>query len=506
MISIKKALLTTLLFLLYLGWAEAQIGYFEDALRFSQFRSTGSARILGLGGSQISLGGDVSNIHTNPAGLGFFRRSEFSFTPSYGTWTTETGYLGQFQQTKTNNFSVPNLSLVISRPKGPLSSGAFRGGTFGISFNRNNHFNTEFGYFSDFEGQTSIIDFFLRQANGVPESQIEGMGLTGLAYQTYLINPITRDTNGNPITNPTQYDSFVLGFPFQDETVITEGRTSSTNISYGANFMNKIFVGAGLGLVSLNYNSFKSYGEEFFDEPLIDTRINENLNMTGFGASLNFGLIFKPVEQLNLGVNFQSPTWYTINEQYEARMTNNFDNFFFEPENIILRREEAATDIILGRWNLTTPMRFSGGMTYFFGKNGFITADIDFLDYSNNSIRSRDFNPAPDNQEIRALYGQTFNYRVGGEYRFDVWRIRGGYGLYGDPFSNPTGFDRSIQQITGGLGMRLDKFYVDFAFIHSSFDQLYSSYTYIENGANIGPVISIKNRINTGMLTFGFNF
>ncbi|WP_304516384.1 OmpP1/FadL family transporter [Cecembia rubra] len=506
MISFKKALLTTATSLFFMGWAEAQIGYFEDALRFSQFRSTGSARIMGLGGAQTSLGGDVSNIHTNPAGLGFFRRSEFSFTPSYGTWTTETNYLDQLQQTKTNNFSVPNLSLVISRPKGPLSTSAFKGGTFGISFNRNNLFNTEFGYFSDFEGQTSIIDFFLNQASGVPESQIENRGLTGLAYQTYLINPITEDNNGNPIANPNQYDSFVLGFPFQDETVIKEGRSSSTNISYGANFMNKIFVGGGLGLISLNYSSFKSYGEEFFNEPLIESRINENLNMSAFGANLNFGLIYKPVEQFNLGVNFQSPTWYTIDEQYEARMINEFDNFFFEPENVFLRRQEAATDIILSRWNLTTPMRFSAGATYFFGKNGFITADIDFLDYSNNSIRSRDFSPAEDNREIRALFGQTFNYRVGGEYRFDIWRIRGGYALYGDPFANPAGFDRSMQQITGGFGMRLDKFYVDFAFINSSFDQLYSSYTLIENGVNIGPVISIKNRINTGMLTFGINF
>ncbi|PSL01442.1 OmpP1/FadL family transporter [Cecembia rubra] len=496
MISFKKALLTTATSLFFMGWAEAQIGYFEDALRFSQFRSTGSARIMGLGGAQTSLGGDVSNIHTNPAGLGFFRRSEFSFTPSYGTWTTETNYLDQLQQTKTNNFSVPNLSLVISRPKGPLSTSAFKGGTFGISFNRNNLFNTEFGYFSDIPSQSSIQDLFVQRANGTPPNQLTG--LTSLAYETFLINPIANN----------QYSPFVgiENAPFADEQVVSDGRISQTSFSYGANFINKLFIGASLGLTSLVYNSSKDYGEEFLDEPLSTTTIIENLSQEGYGASINLGIIYKPIEQLNLGVNFQSPTWYTIDEQYEARMSNLFDNFFFEPENVFLRRQEAATDIILSRWNLTTPMRFSAGATYFFGKNGFITADIDFLDYSNNSIRSRDFSPAEDNREIRALFGQTFNYRVGGEYRFDIWRIRGGYALYGDPFANPAGFDRSMQQITGGFGMRLDKFYVDFAFINSSFDQLYSSYTLIENGVNIGPVISIKNRINTGMLTFGINF
>lgn len=56
----------------------------EDALRYSQYNATGSARIMGIGGSQFAIGGDVSNISGNPAGLGFFRKSEFSFTPSYG--------------------------------------------------------------------------------------------------------------------------------------------------------------------------------------------------------------------------------------------------------------------------------------------------------------------------------------------------------------------------------------------------------------------------------------
>ena len=67
MISKKHLLLG--IFMVFLGTSTvlAQFGYYEDALRFSQFRSTGSARIIGLGGAQMSLGGDISNIHTNPA-------------------------------------------------------------------------------------------------------------------------------------------------------------------------------------------------------------------------------------------------------------------------------------------------------------------------------------------------------------------------------------------------------------------------------------------------------
>lgn len=483
----------------------AQFGYFEDALRFSQFRSSGSARVNALGGAQMSLGGDISNIHTNPAGLGFFRRSEFSMTPTISNWQTESIFLGQSQENRVSNFALPNIGVVISKPKGPLQSGAFRGGSFGISFNRSNYFNADFGYFSDIEGDVSIIDHFIQRSRGIPESQIENVGLTGLAYQTFLINPVTVDGNGNPISNPTQYDSFVLGFPFQDETVISSGRTSQTTFSYGANFYNKLFLGAGIMFTAANFRQESRYTEEFFNEPLITSTTREFLETSGGGVSLNFGAIYKPIDQVNLGFNFQSPTWYRFNEQYEASMVNVFDNFFFAPENITLGREEASTPVVLGTYNLNTPMRVSGGATFFAGKHGFITADVDFLDYSLSRINSRDFNPSDDNLEIRRIYGQTINYRLGGEFRYDIFRFRAGYAYYGDPFVN-SNFDRSMQQLSGGAGVRFNKFYIDFSYASMAFDQLYNSFSFIEDGVNVGPLTVIRNRINSGSLTFGVNF
>lgn len=497
--------MTAALLLLGTGSAMAQFGYFEDALRFSQFRSTGSARVMGLGGAQMSLGGDISNIHANPAGLGFFRRSEVSISAGLNTWNTDSNFLGQNQRNSVDNFALPNFSFVLSKQRNPLSSGAFKGGTFGLSFNRSQQFNTRFGYFSDIQGDISIIDYFLQRSSGIPESQIENRGLTGLAYQTYLINPITVDQNGNPISNPNQYDSFVLGFPFQDERLTTTGRITQTTASYGANFYNKLFVGGGIGFTSLNYTNTKRYGEEFFDEPLQTINLTEVLTLSAVGVNLNMGVIYKPIDQVNLGFNFQSPTWFNFDEQYEAQMVNVFDNYYFEPEDIFLRTQEASTPIILGTYSLRTPMRVSGGATFFVGKNGFITADVDYVDYSTNLLNSLDFDPAGDNQEIRFLYGQTVNYRLGGEYRYDIWRLRGGYGYYGDPFAD-SDFDRSSQQYTGGVGVRLKKMYVDLAYSSMRFNQLYNSFPVIENGLNFGPFTEVKNTINTGTLTVGFNF
>jgi hypothetical protein len=245
------------------GTVVAQSGYFEDAYRFSKSNPAGSARIIGVGGTQWSLGGDVSNLSGNPAGLGFFRNSEASLSLGYDLWSTDATYLGQNKSFSTSDFSLPNLSFVSAKNKGLLEKGAFKGGAWGFSVQRIANFSNEFGYYSDKLGESSIIDYYLGDASGVPENQIENRGLTGLAYQTYQINPIAVDASGKPITNPRSYDSFVLGLPFQDENVTQEGSASQINFGYGANFNHKLFIGGSLGIRSLEFSSIKKYNEEF---------------------------------------------------------------------------------------------------------------------------------------------------------------------------------------------------------------------------------------------------
>jgi long-subunit fatty acid transport protein len=64
----------------------------DDALIFSQENNGTSARIRGLGDAQTALGGDISAINGNPAGLGFFGRSDISATFNYLQNNTSTDY------------------------------------------------------------------------------------------------------------------------------------------------------------------------------------------------------------------------------------------------------------------------------------------------------------------------------------------------------------------------------------------------------------------------------
>ena len=487
--------------------AYAQSGYYEDAYRFSRSNPSGSARIVGIGGTQYSLGGDVSNISGNPAGLGFFRTSEASLSLGYSDWKVDTEYLGQSKTFNTTNFSLPNVSYVSANPKEALETKAFKGGAFGISFQRIANFNTEYGYSPNQAGESSIIDFYLQDAFGIPENQIENYGLTGLAYQTYQINPVVFDENGNEIANPDTYDSFVLGFPLQNENILQEGSASQMTFSYGANFNHKVFIGGGIGVRSLSFNSIKYYGERFDGQPLLTSDLRERLSIEGVGLNLNLGLIYKPIDVLNLGFTFQSPTWYSLNEEYEAAMSAKYNNYEFEQEDIILGQQDAVTDLVVSNYGLNTPLKLGGGATFFVGKNGFISADVDWVDYSAGRISSNDFDESPDNQVINDIYTSTINYRMGGEARINMMRLRAGYAYFGDPYSDPSGFDQSSQQFSGGIGVKINSFSIDLAVVNQQYNSMYRSYQVLDdNGFNYGPITEMKNSITSGILTLGISF
>ena len=223
--------------------------------------------------------------------------------------------------------------------------------------------------------------------------------------------------------------------------------------------------------------------------------------------NLNLGLIYKPIDVLNLGFTFQSPTWYSLNEEYEAAMSAKYNNYEFEQEDIILGQQDAVTDLVVSNYGLNTPLKLGGGATFFVGKNGFISADVDWVDYSAGRISSNDFEESPDNQVINDIYTSTINYRMGGEARINMMRLRAGYAYFGDPYSDPSGFDQSSQQFSGGIGVKINSFSIDLAVVNQQYNSMYRSYQVLDdNGFNYGPITEMKNSITSGILTLGISF
>ena len=120
--------------------AQAQYGYYQQALLFSQTSFGGTARIQGIGGAQVALGGDLSNANANPAGLGFYNRGSFSFSPWLDFHKTSSDYLQESNLDKQVQFSVSQLGLSFYFGDGAIASKPLRGSSFAISINRSNDF------------------------------------------------------------------------------------------------------------------------------------------------------------------------------------------------------------------------------------------------------------------------------------------------------------------------------------------------------------------------------
>ncbi|WP_236252660.1 OmpP1/FadL family transporter [Echinicola sp. 20G] len=497
--GIKTTILGMLLFGGGFSLTTAQAQTFEDALRYSKYNASGSSRIMGIGGSQMAIGGDVSNISGNPAGLGFFRRSEFSFTAGYENWKSNATFMGQTQENNQGNFSLPNVSVIINKTKDPLNTDSWRGHSFGISINRTANFNSRYGYYSNLEGTSSLLDYYADDYNQFGEPAIgdpAGLPLdVGLVYNDGgTFYPSDYTYNPNDDGSPNYNDPM---FPFQDEYVETEGSMNQITFAYGSNYKNKLFIGGSLGITSITFSSTKTYNEEFIDNNDNNSlyySLRENLYHNGTGINLNLGLIYKPIDQVNLGLSFSSPTWTRYDEEFDADIFADYYDLNGNPED----NADAVSDIYLSSINLRTPMKLSAGAAFFINKNGFISADIDYIDYSTMHLSSPDYSLDGSNDVISSLAGSAINYRVGGELRLNMFRLRAGTAYYGDPF-NDSDLDRSQMQFTGGIGVKLPKMYIDLGIVNSQFDTFYTSYP----GAEL---TTIENNATKGLLTLGFNF
>src|SRR6185295_2811421 len=130
-----------------------------------------------------------------------------------------------------------------------------------------------------------------------------------------------------------------------------------------------------------------------------------------------------------------------------------------------LDKEGDETDQVITDYTLTTPARFNLGTTVFIAKSGFVSGDVEFVNYDGakySSATSDGTSYDSDNKQIKGNYQSTINFRGGGEYRYKSFRARAGYSYMPDPFKSvQNGVSGDVSSISAGLGYRVKKFYID---------------------------------------------
>lgn len=507
-----------------IAWRSDAQTYAQEALIFSRTTPGGSARVQSLGGAQVALGGDYSSAYSNPAGLGFFNKSEATFSFGNSFYSSSSSYLGQNTSDSKSNFHVPGFSLVLHTDK---NNGKLISGNFAISFNRISNFNQSFTY-SGTNTQNSMIDFFIQQSNGLYPDQFsagDNVNPPGVSYYTlsrlgfdnYLFGP---SSEVNYQGDSSQYHTYAKTIPsYQREQVKTTGAQNQWNIAYGLNFNDFLYVGATLGITTLNYNSKRVYTEAFtVSSPLANFELDENLHVTGTGVNGTLGVIVKPKDFIQIGLSATTPTAYpTLSENYSATLSSSWNSYYYTDvtypkyNTTLTNLSSTLSYDVPFLYGLTTPWRLRGGLTCFIQKHGFITAEIEKVNYSNAKFSSNTNTPydfSSDNSDVKTSYRNVFNIRGGGEFRYKNYRVRAGYSYMPDPYNiSPNGVDHSVSTVTAGVGYRVTRFYVDLGISMPHWKSAYTPYTLYNNDGTISnatPAATITHSSPTAIVTFGF--
>ena len=446
-----------------LGMAQNEV----DALRYSQLQFGGTSRYIATGGAFGALGGDFSTLSSNPAGLGVYRKTEITVGTGLFLGGATSRHYGTSTTDFRGNFNIGNLGLVANIGDGGSSSG-WQGLAVGIGYNRLANFHSRVDIVG-VNDESSLLDVYRNIAQGQTSDDlsINAPFDAYQAWQTFLI-----DSAGGPTNYITAIPSYGQT---QRNTIVSRGSIGEYVFSLGANYENRLYLGGTIGISSLRYLQETTYSEAL---PVGDTTTTlnafnreENLTTRGTGINAKFGVIYRLHDYVRLGAAFHTPTIFSMRDTWETSTTADFQG----SSSIF------TSDVTTGEYDygLVTPYRAIGSIAFIFAKNGFLSFDYEYLDYSSARLRGRQANNYdfdPENTTIQNSFSNTANIRLGGEWRLDPWRLRAGYALYGSPFSSALDNDGARTSYTAGFGYREDGFFIDFAYVLTTWEQNFNIY------------------------------
>jgi hypothetical protein len=489
-----------------------------DVYRFSGGQVTGTARAVGVGGAFSAVGADFTSAWLNPAGLGLYKRSEFELTPSLHLNNNEWRYMGVDGSTSASRFGFSNVGYVISGVGNTSGTpGKIKNWSIGIGYQQKSNYrrNTDLSVYNT---ENSITDYFAADAQGTNYQDIEaGYSPTSLAWWAVLIDTL------NSLTN---YQPAVVGGNVQQNLRIEEtGRSNQWAVSVAGNVDDRLYMGVTLGISDLRYLHDMRYTEEDINDvhrawttdstPFNSLTYTDYYLTKGTGIDARLGVIYRPTDFLRLAASIQSPTWHSMKDRYLYEITARFDG----------SADTFGDDEVQGyyNYNLVTPFRATLGAAFIYKKAGFLSADLDIIDYS--TARLSGGSPSSDNyysfstenKAVSDLYGMAYNARIGAELRLDIFRLRGGFATYSPqlkpeyrgyvdyPNGNTVDFRAGRNTVTGGVGIKQESFYLDLAFAHETTAERQLFYT-VKDPTEYSPELYNKLISNRFLMTIGFTF
>ena len=518
--------LFSLVFIANYSYSQGEV----DALKYSRNELYGTARSMAMANAFGALGGDITGVSINPAGIAVYRSSEVVGTLGFQQNTSNVGDIDK----KVNDFNLHNLGFVGYFP---LRNDVMPMINFGFSYNKQKTFNNDINALGD--GASRMIDYIVDRTNGannnsgiapdlllmgdnLPDPFIDQPWLSVLGFNSKLMFP-----DGN-FYNPLNTGSET---PFQEIILSERGYIDNYDFTIGTTINNVLNLGLALNISDINHSLYTDFLEDYNSGGYT---LNNEIITNGAGVGAKLGVIYRPVNAFRIGLAYHTPTWYSMSEIYKASIDDDLEAYVADP-NYEKGRTYSAK--FTNYYDLKTPDKWVLSGAAVLGNSFILSADYELMNYQNMklSVPSGSNSDANwydiDNNYIKKDFKAASTVKVGAEYRFTPqFSGRLGYAWIQNPYDadfskagdaavsgSNTIFriEGDTNYFTGGFGYRFTRnFYADLAVVYQTQeDQLYpfpNLYNY--NGDERGNLVidaspfTLKNTSVRGLLTLGYRF
>lgn len=508
-----------------------------DAYTLSQSELRGTARFMSMGGAFTALGGDLSVLNQNPAGVGIYRGSDIGATldinfRSYNTQTPNVSNKDNETKAFCNNFGYVGTSYIGSGLRS-ISWGVNYGRVASFDRITNGYNRPSYGsltnYIASFSGgQASTGNGGLAFYNGYnPYLDSNCDWLSILAYNSYMINdrPGAVNQYQGLYQNGTEGDALY--------NIRERGYVDEYNFDIAGNVSDMVYWGIGFGVTDLSYTRDAYYSESMAnaivaennsDNPRLVTsnagfELYNTKHITGSGWNFKAGVIVKPVQALRLGFAFHTPTWYILSHGYDAETTFSYNEGLLKGNEYT---EWASFDS-----KLRTPWRIMAGAAVVIGNQAIVSVDYERQAYNAMSVSYQyGYDQYAEDTEIKDNIKNLFQganiVRVGLEYRVTPqFSLRAGYNgqtcnvkqaaIDNNVEVLTSGTDPSYsldskltQQFSLGVGYKYLGWYFDAAYVHKNRESNFKAYTNYDS--NVSPGATVKENFNSLVLSIGYRF
>ncbi|MDI3321932.1 OmpP1/FadL family transporter [Pinibacter soli] len=506
----------------------------EDALRHSWATPSGTARNQAIGGTSVSLGGDITSLFYNPAGLGLYKTSEITFSPGLSFYGGKSDYRGT-DGTKADNmtrFVIGTSGIVWGMPN---SYKKWNNSAFSIGVNRTANFNSTVHYkgqndYSSFttEPANEFYGYYQQNKNSGTIDQIIDQGIKdpSLSYNTRMslsTNLVSVDPSNDEVYSRPEDVIFLDHHPLlQENTITNKGGITEIAVGFASSKQDKLSIGGSIGIPIVNFRSHHVFTESNTvlpnDSVFNSMTYTEDYKSTGVGFNFKIGAIYKFSETFRMGLAIHTPSLFALTDTYHASITSDIGTRYGKFTETTDNLNYISNLPNSYKYDLQTPTRFMLSGTYMFGggqenvknQKGFITADVEYLNHRWSRFSSANEGYADDqayfdgvNSTVKGYYRGAFNFKLGGEIKLEKYMVRAGFAYYGNPYKDKSNLKANLMNISGGLGYRNKGIFVDLSYVQTLTKDVNFPYR-ISSGDNTFATVMGSN--GNAVLTFGIKF